>query len=823
MFVPLVLCAALVLPAAADSQSLPQIAWQADLDAAIAVAKERGRPLLLAFNMDAESASERIVREQYRDPTFVANANRCVAVIGSVFRHNPRDYDESGRRIVCPRLGAVTCGEHIALEPKLYEMLQGERISPRHAFIDVNGTTRFDLSLLFDLRELEIALAEAVKSAPEGNAEVRLGATSLDTWRQLFFTTIRKDSPNRKHVLASLADNALRLGIGERAGEMVRAALLDTSKLPMGMVPAPIEGILELLARVDGKHEMSRFLLLSHRALNQAGAKEALAIAYDPAQCEAIEKAVVAAGGHVDVGVMLAYARAFRIEGKVDPKTNPTRGSVDEELARIEAAIGALDARPDDPAAKLELARASLDCARAKIDAQDFEGVNLHLGDAEQYLRSAKEKLPDDLSIDLDLVKVAYLEGEFEKQEALALEVAKKLPQLPDLLHSEHGVVEKALREPEIRHDVLRWVGDSAARMIDRRFGTDPAAQMDGILRGARVLLLAAMSPRSDAVDWQSVVSFFDVIGQRGYAWLIAEEGAQRFPAASEIRAAARRLAWKVGRPELGVEFSQREFARKPDFADHSWYLGVDLVQLAEWKRRMERPDEAIVEYQRAISAFRRCAELQPDYSAATRTQCAIAAQGIGFAHLLAQRQTEAAEQLVAVAELDPSIFRTRDGLDRETVDLVDNALEYRIGRSSPVDALAIVERILAAQPTASYFASAFADAMLREGLRAEGRGDQAEADRCLRIAITCGDRALAADPADENARITAAQCLTVEGERLFARGDVSAAIALFSRAAPLLGLAAIADGADRAAVDALASELRAALGDARPAFRPGR
>lgn len=823
MFASFLLCAALLQTSATTAPPPPQIAWQPDLDAAVALAKERGRPLLLAFNMDGESASERIVREQYRDPDFVAAANRCVAVIGSVFRHNPRDFDEQGRRMLCPRLGAVTCGEHIALEPRLYELLQGERIAPRHAFLDASGATRFDLSLLFDLRDLEVALAEAVKSAPEGAVDARPATPPIETWRQLFFATLRKESPNRKHVFTTLADNAIRLGIAERAGEIVRGALLDTPRLPAGMAAAPVDGLLEMLARVDGKNEMSRFLLLSHRALNHVSAKEALAIAYDAAQCESIEKAVAAAGGHVDVGVMLAYARAFRLEGKVAPKVNPPRGSVEEELARVQAAVGALDARPDDPAAMLELGRASLDCARAKIDAGEDDGITLHLGDAEQYLRKASERLPDDLTIALDLVKVAWLRGDFTKQENLALEVAKKLPPLPDILHSEHTVVERALREPAIRHDVMRWVGDSAARMIDVRFGGDPAAQIDGMLRGARVLLLAAMSPLSDAVDWQSAISFFDVIGQRGQAWLIAEEGAQRLPAASEIRAAARRIAWKLGRPELGVEFSQREFARQPDFADHSWYLGVDLVQLAEWKRRMERPDEAIVEYQRAISAFRRCAELRPEYAASTRTQCALAAQGIGFAHLLAQRQVEAAEQLVAVAELDPSIFTTRDGLDRETVDLIDNALEYRIGRSSPVDAVAVLDRILAAQPTASYFAAAFADAMLREGLRADGKRDFAEGDRCLRAAIECGTRALAADETDENAKLTAAQCLTIEGERLLARGEVDAASAFFSRAAPLLGLEPLAADADRSRIDALAAELRSTLGDARPRFRPGR
>ena len=48
----------------------------------------------------------------------------------SVFRHNVRDHDDEGRRIPCPRFGCITCGEHMALEPVLFEkyLAASERI-----------------------------------------------------------------------------------------------------------------------------------------------------------------------------------------------------------------------------------------------------------------------------------------------------------------------------------------------------------------------------------------------------------------------------------------------------------------------------------------------------------------------------------------------------------------------------------------------------------------------------------------------------------------------------------------------------------------------
>src|SRR4029079_13729128 len=111
-----------------------QIQWQRSLDDALAIATTEKRPILIAVNVDGESASDRIVDEVYRDPKFVAWTRKFACVAASISRHNPRDHDEHGRRILCPRLGNVTCGEHIALATIPHDTyLGGERISPRHA------------------------------------------------------------------------------------------------------------------------------------------------------------------------------------------------------------------------------------------------------------------------------------------------------------------------------------------------------------------------------------------------------------------------------------------------------------------------------------------------------------------------------------------------------------------------------------------------------------------------------------------------------------------------------------------------------------------
>ena len=204
-----------------DQVDARQILWQRSLDDALALAKATGMPLFIAVNMDGESASDRIVHENYRDPAFVALTRRCVCLGASVFRHNARDHDDQGRRIICPRFGEITCGEHVALEPLVFDkwLADGERVAPRHALIQPDGKKAFDLSLCFDLQDIDRALAAAVAQGFGLNPGVTranqitppqvapppvdaAGAGSSDTWAEL---AARRDCRGRAALEAVLA------------------------------------------------------------------------------------------------------------------------------------------------------------------------------------------------------------------------------------------------------------------------------------------------------------------------------------------------------------------------------------------------------------------------------------------------------------------------------------------------------------------------------------------------------------------------------------------------------------------------------------------
>src|SRR5262245_61624655 len=116
------------------------VPWQRTWEDALAVSKETGKPILVCVNMDGEIASEHYAGIRYRTPEIAALYDSYVTVIASVYRHTPRDYDDQGHRVLCPRFGSVTCGEHIAMEAIVYDkFLDGQRIAPRHIMVETTG------------------------------------------------------------------------------------------------------------------------------------------------------------------------------------------------------------------------------------------------------------------------------------------------------------------------------------------------------------------------------------------------------------------------------------------------------------------------------------------------------------------------------------------------------------------------------------------------------------------------------------------------------------------------------------------------------------
>ena len=139
------------------------INWQRTWEDAVAISKETGKPILICINMDGEIASEHYAGIRYRQPEITKLYEPYVTVIASVYRHRPSDHDEHGHRLPCPRFGGVTCGEHIAIEPFLFEkFMDGKRIAPRHIMIELDGKETYDVFYAWDTDSVFKAVSDGI-------------------------------------------------------------------------------------------------------------------------------------------------------------------------------------------------------------------------------------------------------------------------------------------------------------------------------------------------------------------------------------------------------------------------------------------------------------------------------------------------------------------------------------------------------------------------------------------------------------------------------------------------------------------------------------
>lgn len=838
MLLPLLFLAFQSAPAEPERQ----IHWQRSLEDAQCQVARDGRPLLVVINADGESASERIVSERYRDPRFVALTRSFHCVVGSYFRHTPRDHDSQGRRIECPRLGEVTCGEHIALEPVLHDLyLLGERIvvddgvvqriSPRHALVLADGSKEFDLFLLFDFRTLDERLAQAAARWPESSADadssasdasihrVRLSREELaahaepqawlegalarpsidrgiadELWRVLPRLDTRDPA-----VPSQLFDLGARSGTTATIASALRSLALDWHAHPELTVP----GIVAL-----GWDDVSlRTLALSHAVLGSE------------LHCAAVRRALDArVGPSAWPPAFDVFARGLpQREAQRESKRKPPLPPAEQLELELEQTDDRLSRDRSSATAQLELGRAALMLARSRMQSGG-SGIELLLQDAKLALAKAQESRPEDVLLMLDRARVANYLQEFEEQERLAL--AALATRKVDLAG---GPLDDDMTE------AARWLGDACARLLGARAAGDVRIAANGMRNGALALSQAAFGPEHDATDWLSLASFYGALGRQRERVELAYAGLFEYPVDVALRNELAAACWALGEPQLLVERSEalaRAHALQ-GWPELDWYVGYAHVLHAEWQRRGSRSDEAVASYERAEAAFRRASD--SPFRESCDHYLALCALGRGFAHLAADRRPEAARCLTEAVRRRPEIFGVRDGLDREGVDLVDAVLEWRTSGTSPVNARELVEDLARewkgesarSELGASRWVSAIADAELREALRAFGRGAPSEGFAYLSVALDAAVRADSIEASETNARARA-QVLTIWAERELALGEAGARESADSKlrtAAELLGW----PEAPEEPAESLAARLRASLGPARPVFRPGR
>ena len=337
------------------------ITWQRTWEDAKAVARETGRAILICVNMDGEIASEHYAGVRYRQPEITVLYEPYVTVVASVYRHTPRDFDEKGRRILCPRFGSVTCGEHIAIEPILYEKyFDEERVAPRHIMIELDGEETYDVYYTDDTASVFDAIKKGIDEREAQPSTVVRGD------RSIVERVESRDIRDRKAVEKAYeeGDAALRKSLLEAAAERGGETPLDLLRLAIFGLDVEMSGLArKALAQSESPaatdlitdalgvplEEKDRSALIE--ALDRLGASSP----------KARWLAVVYKGLADDSGVVDAKSWARASKGRSVPAV---ARDVYELEARRRSKAREIVARPEDPEAFIELAEASLELAR---------------------------------------------------------------------------------------------------------------------------------------------------------------------------------------------------------------------------------------------------------------------------------------------------------------------------------------------------------------------------------------------------------------------------------------------------------------------------
>jgi tetratricopeptide (TPR) repeat protein len=852
--------------APAEGPDSRQVYWQRSLHDALALCKATGRPLLIAVNMDGESASDRIVHENYRDPAFVASTRRCVCLGASVFRHNARDHDDQGRRIPCPRFGEITCGEHMALEPVLYEkyLSDGDRVAPRHTMILPDGKKAFDLSLSFDLQDIDRALAAAVvKFEPLPNAGDRGDWASLAARRdhrgraalEAALASASDEATLRSAVAAIVAhgdvgsmDAMRQLAVRwpELSGDLAEQVLAAMQELGPTEWFAVLQGLCEAPETSAACRRALLSSLLGHRSKatpvqkSYLLANSAVGVWFGPAP-ETYRLIV-------SLTDLLQAAQVVTSTGGALPRAGgPTDAMPDAEALqrRLEELDAEAQARRDDPQWQAAFAKASLDLGRRHLES-GARDTQLLLEDAASHFAKALAQQPQQYEWWVERARAAYFLGRFREEveygeRALKLATGKEtLPQDGELLAS--GLLENANAI-----EALRWIGDGHARLLTERAGKDPFEEGTAMVAGLRAVGIAAVSPYGYEADWLGFASFCGALGLQREELAILECGAGRLPASRELRQALNAALYRCGRPDLAPVVAERIARSRAPSADSSWFAGYAWILAAEDDRRSERPRAAAIAYGAARDWFESAETLKPEYQDSCRQMRALALVGRGMSCVQVwpdRDEPAAASCLCFATEQRSDLSQLKDGLGCDVFDLVDKIVEWRAKGAQPMPPLALLSALDKVAPADPFWAAAVSDSALREALRADGRSPERkeretvdaggkkitmlmglpneEGDRWLRESIEAGRRAAQRAKTDAD-KLPLAQADTIWAERMLERNRTDGVQEALVEAAGLMHVDPPAANADRAALSAVAAKLRGLLGDARPRLREGR
>ncbi|MBI5364177.1 MAG: HEAT repeat domain-containing protein [Planctomycetes bacterium] len=633
-------------PTAEDWKKPCLIAWQRTWEDAVAVSQRTKKALLVCVNMDGEIASEHYAGVRYREPEKAKLYTPYVCVIASVYRHTPRDFDEQGVRIPCPRFGTVTCGEHIAIEPVLFEkFMDGKRIAPRHIGVELDANEMYDVYYAWDTDTIFTSLAEGIAHRPppppdtRGDLSIEARVASPDVLDRVLVETafVKGDWKVRRKLVEAAITNLdvseldlLRLALKSGDPELAQLARrgLAESKDPLAadLIAEALRAPLEEVERAALVAALVRLAETSPRARTLA----------------AVYQGLTARSGAVDVD---AWSRALQEHPPGRPIVE--RSVVDARLCDYEAAAR----RADDPAALLARAEAFFQLAEDQKSEPRY--VRHALEDARRVAREAEAAGAKGWKLGALLALTAA--GLGDRAEALkrALETAPALP--PDapgalgggvlalFAEARQQAIWKAVREKQ--EWPTEWLSDlDAAYSVLARHPLGTEGQV-----AAHYDLLAYLGGTREAGG-------------------ILERGLDRFPDSPALHERFRgRVLAERGAAGLAPAYDAL-IAKRGAQPNLEWFAGYATFVAAEYEKRAGRDAEAEAAYGAAVQRYERAIRANPECKASADHYVALAFAARAWLAYERGADERAVDELLASFQRKPEAAASLDGMNRSPV-----------------------------------------------------------------------------------------------------------------------------------------------------------
>ncbi|MHC4847917.1 MAG: ATP-binding protein, partial [Planctomycetota bacterium] len=581
-------------PTAADWKKPVLITFQRTWKDAVEVSKQSNKPILVCINMDGEIASEHYAGVRYRQPEIAKLYEPYVCVIASVYRHNPRDFDDQGRRILCPRFGSVTCGEHIWIEPIIFEKFcDGRRVAPRHIALDMKQKETYDIYYRNDTKSVFDDVRDQVPQV-EGEAK----------------NIVRGDRPVVERVASrhvkdrEAVESAYRSGDKSQRQALLEAALKAKEAEQLGLLRLAIFGLdpdLSASARnaLTGVQTSDAADLIAEALQIQMpqDERDKLLAALKRMGKESVRAqwlAGVSTGLSAGSGTVKLDGWSKERAGAEYPAPKLAFGGYGH-ATHTEDKARAVEQKPQDAGARLDLAEASLAQAmKAPRTYADnprmarLAAAQLYT-DAKQYAAEAEKLGAPKWRVHTVLALAAYYSGNTKDAYAESEAAVKELPA------GEPGWATMAVVTIFAES---RWKGIQAAV---RKGENWPPAWLSDLDSAYRLLLRHPLGTDSQ-VAWH--YEFLDWLGARRRASNTLREGIERFRSSPKLHRLYRARILKFRGPAALERAYELMLSTYKDPAHIEPFAGVAAVNSAEHYRRIRNYEKAMEAYGRAIEHY---------------------------------------------------------------------------------------------------------------------------------------------------------------------------------------------------------------------------